>query len=278
MAAKVTIRGFGEHDLKEQPAKEYDFEAGIALRRSWIGYEQNCINNRVPMGYIPIPPHKLATQVPGSNPPRYLTVSRCTVTRREGGLAELTVDYVGATDGTSTPNEGLPPDEVWMSRTMESRALELHPKYESVVGDWSNAVHQYRLEDIQTLLKLSVTETTKRDQLKYIYTPGATRSVLDSNGAAVGPAIPYDALVHELFVKLRRGKTSYPIWLPTFNRKSYSWGAPALNGDNRIESPPSAPLAPPPGLTWLRVPDEPRWDGSKWVVESQWFGAPDWDV
>jgi hypothetical protein len=260
----ATVIHSGATGLQEdgERSPRWAFSNGIECKRVFHGTMAECLAGRLFRGQIPLPPGDVIyCEVPGSVPALYVAVWECEIIPLPGGRARLEITFAGG-----FPGAPLPANEEWIEPKQIDISLAFHPKYAAVVGDMT-PLHEKRLAAIETLLGIKSTDVARAsDNLKFIFTPGLT---------------DYDALVHELYLKMRRGMTHYWEEYPVLFQRIYSWSPPpagSLVGRGRIDVPVTIRLNDlPAGLVWKRCADWPHFDGRKWIVERRWIGALDWD-
>lgn len=177
-----------------------------------------------------------------------LRVRESQVNKLRGGIGSLSITYE-STPGV-IPGQGaqLPDDEGEILNEKLERALPKHPRY--------TALTEVLLNHINILLETS--DETKR--------------------ATALAAVAANALANELYLKLKRGETHYIIYAPVYRLLIHSWAAPLnLEVGGFRQSPPNSPVVPPAGYEWIREGDRMTFNGSLWVVEKKWLGAPTWD-
>ena len=270
MGATATHSGVTGLQEDGERSPRWSFSNGIECKRVFHGTMDECLAARLFRGQTPIATDPIYCQVPGTgtvtvppgqNPALFVQVWECEILPLPGGKARLEISFAGG-----FPGAPLPANEEWIEPKQIDISLAFHPKYAGVVGGMT-ALHEKRLAAIETLLGMKSTDTARAsDSLKFIFTPGVA---------------DYDALVHELYLKMRRGMTHYWEEYPVLFQRIYSWSAPAagsLVGRGRIEVPVTIKLGGlPAGLVWKRCADWPHFDGRKWIVERRWIGALDWD-
>ena len=259
----ATANHSGVTGLQEdgERSPRWSFSNGIECKRVFHGTMAECLAARLFRGQIPVATDPIYCQVPGTAGAGALFVAvwECEIIPLPGGRGRLEITFAGG-----FPGAPLPENEEWIEPKQIDISLAYHPKYAGVVGG-STSLHEKRLAAIETLLGMKSTDTARAsDNLRFIFTPGVA---------------DYDALVHELYLKMRRGMTHYWEEYPVLFQRIYSWSAPSgLVGRGRIEVPVPIKLgAVPGGLVWKRCADWPHFDGRKWVVERRWIGALDWD-
>lgn len=179
-----------------------------------------------------------------------LRVRESQVSRLRGSAGSLTITYENFPG--SIPGQGaqLPNDEAEIANEKLERALAKHERYVSLTESQLNA--------IDTLLSVKLDDPA---------VPAAQSIVFGS------------ALAHELFLKLRRGETHYVIYAPVYRLRSHSWSPPGnLEVGGGRETPPNTPIIAPAGFQWIREGDRLAFDGTTWVLEQKWLGAPEWDA
>lgn len=241
----------------------WKFDNGVECRRAFTGTLAECEAALMWRHQIPVPPSPIVALIPGSVPATYAQVWECEVKSIGGGKARLEVMFAA---GGSVLFGTLPATDVWIQPKQFDISLQFHPRYADVVGQATDLCER-RLAAIDTLLRLKVTDTTRNESaLKFIFT--ATEA-------------DYNSLVHELYLKLRRGMSHYWEEFPVLYQRVYSWGVPSgLVGRGGIGYPTGVfPGTLPSGLQWKRLADWPSYDGRKgyWTVERKWASALSWD-
>lgn len=178
-----------------------------------------------------------------------LRVRESNVGRLRGAAGTLTIVYESQPGVIPGQGAELPDDEAEIVNEKLERALPKHPRYA--------AVTEALLDHINVLLE--TTDAAKR-------TTALT-------------AVQANALANELYLKLKRGETHYLIYAPVYRLLIHSWTAPInLEVGGYRETPPSDIIVPPVGYEWIREGDRMSFNGSTWVVEKKWLGAPTWDA
>lgn len=178
-----------------------------------------------------------------------LRVRESLVNRLRGGMGSLSVTYE-STPGV-IPGQGaqLPDDEAEIVNEKLERALPKHPRYA--------ALTEVLLNHINVLLETS--DDTKR--------------------ATALAAVTANALANNLYLKLKRRETHYLIYAPVYRLLIHSWAAPInLEVGGFRQAPPNDPIVAPVGYQWIREGDRMSFNGSTWIVEQKWLGAPEWDA
>ncbi len=187
----------------------WSFSNGIECKRVFHGAMEECLAARLFRGQTPVPPAAIVCQVPGSAPALFVQVWECDIIPLPGGKARIEFLFSGGFAGGLGGQ--LPPSDEWIQPKQFDIALQFHPRYASVVGGTSD-LHEKRLAAIDTLLGLKVTDSARsRDELRFIF---------DSAKA------DYSALVHELYLKMRRGMTTYWEEYPVLFQRVFSWTEP----------------------------------------------------
>lgn len=177
-----------------------------------------------------------------------LRVRESQVGKTRGGQGTLTITYESQPGVIPGQGSQLPDDEAEVVNEKLERALPKHPRYATLSEAVLDAVH----------VLLETTDTTKR--------------------AAALATVTASALANELYLKLKRGETHYLIYAPVYRLTIHSWSAPLnLEVGGFREAPPTDPILPPAGYQWIREGDRMSFNGSTWVVEQKWLGAPEWD-
>lgn len=179
-------------------------------------------------------------------------VSGSTVTKRRGGIGELTVEF--ETVGQPPQGAQLPPDEVSLVNEPHERAIQEHSLFVTLTKD--------ALGYCKTIIETANSDAAHADAVVRI--------------GALGGAM--EQLCYKLITKLQRGLTHYVVSKSTFSRTIYSWSYPANVSAGNIRQTPANPgLALPPGLSWLRRGDRVQFNGIHWLLVQEFLGAPDLD-
>lgn len=178
-----------------------------------------------------------------------LRVRESQINRTKGGQGSLVITYESQPGVLPTQGAQLPDDEAEVVNEKLERSLSKHPRYAGLSEATLDAVH----------VLLETTDATKR-----------------TNALATVTA---SALANELYLKLKRGETHYLIYAPVYRLLIHSWTPPLnLEVGGFREAPPTDPIVPPAGYQWIREGDRMSFNGSTWIVESKWLGAPEWDA
>jgi hypothetical protein len=171
------------------------------------------------------------------------------VTKEPGGVGKLVITYGPGI--TTIPPSGaggsavLPLDECGITMERLDKPIQTHPRYASLSGDL--------IDGITSLLQ---------NPAEY--------------GEQYGPDVAADSLALELYEKMKRGFTVYPLWVPVYKWRSFFWTEPTATNGGFIQTP-YGPVHPP-AIDWLRQADSLDFNGTHWVLERSWIGGPDVDT
>ena len=232
----------GDTALIDQPdSPKWVFGDQVTMQRNFMATNYQVAKDAAPMkGAI------------GTGIAQGLIVRESQVTRVRGSAGSLQITYENFPGAIPGQGAQLPADEAEVVNEKLERALPKHERYASLTETLLNHIN----------VLLETTDEGKR-------TTALT--------AVVGP--PGNALANELYQKLKRGETHYLIYAPVYRKVLYSWIAPPdLEAGGFRESPPTFPIIPPAGYEWIREGDRLSWNGTHWVTERKWLGAPEWDA
>lgn len=181
-----------------------------------------------------------------------LRVRESQVNRMRGGAGSLVITYESQPGVVPSQGAELPADEAEIVNEKIEHSMPKHPRYAGLSLNL--------LAAIQVAL-----ETT--DDAKY---QAAFQEIFSDPNSTLG---------FELLEKLMRGETHYLIYAPVYRLLTHSWSAPLnLETGGFLQDPPNDPIVAPAGYEWLREGDRMSFNGSTWVIEKKWIGAPAWDA
>jgi hypothetical protein len=175
----------------------------------------------------------------------YVKSSR--VSREERGIGKLQIIYEAGNDTFEGggPSALLPPDECGITMERLDRPIETHPRY-SMLSD-------EMVDSVKLLLQ-------NYDEYKADYEAD----------------VLLDSVASEMWSKMKRGFTVYPIWVPVYRWAIHSWTCPSASEGGFIETP-YGPITGP-SIDWLRQADSINFNGTHWVLERSWIGGPEVDT
>lgn len=177
-----------------------------------------------------------------------LRVAESSVKRQKGGVGMLEVQYE---TGGGQPTQGatLPRDEVSIKPEKLERALAKHPRYSSLTAT--------ELQVAKNILE-TVDISAQQD--------------MEAQYAS-------NALLMDYLAKRQKGISHYVIYGVVYTLTLHFWNAPTdLTLGGFLEAPPTTPAGGPSDTIWLREGDNLSFNGTTWMVEKKWVGAPDWDT
>jgi hypothetical protein len=185
-------------------------------------------------------------------------VSSSRVSREPGGVGKLQIVYVPWSmtfEGGGPAGALLPPDECGISMDRQDIPLWKHSRYSHLTDMEIEAVNLLIQNFDEYAGKVPPTST------------GESRTYIE--------IVEDEADAEELYTKLLRGFTAYPIWVPLYRWKLHYWACPAATTGGYCESP-NGPI-PAPETDWIRQADQLDFNGTHWVLERSWMGMPDLD-
>jgi hypothetical protein len=178
-------------------------------------------------------------------------VSASQVERVRGGAGSLSISYENFPGTVPGQGSQLPADEAEIVFEKLEHPIRRIARYEPL-----SSADQH----IVTTLLESLDDTT------------ATEAAVKATQS------PNELLIYELLEKLRRGETHKLLYTPVYRLQIHSWTAPLdLDPGGYLDTPPNFPIVPPQGNEWLREGDRLSFNGTLWVQEKRWLGAPEWD-
>lgn len=199
---------------------------------------------------------------PGSGDQQGMVVAQSSVSRERGGRGALTIEWEWGRDSGPPPQGAeLPADECSVTIDRLDTALEKHPRYREVmIGEDG----RQRINAIKQLVG-NWEEYKDSDKAGWIF---------DNPTPAGRPA--YDGLVVELFDKMKGGATHFLLYVPVYRWRVYSWYPAVGTAGGSLEIP-NGPITVPPDVEWIRNGDNITYNGTHWLLEKSWIGAPEWD-
>lgn len=184
-----------------------------------------------------------------------MLVASSEVTRERGGAGVLKINYEwGSTSGEPPGGATLPPEECGISMERIDIPLERHPTYATLAEVEVNAVRQLLQNFHEYAEKVGPEDVRQYQDI-----------VADSADA------------QDLWHKMKRGFTHYPLWVPVYRWRLYYWTPPACTAGGYVEIP-GGPVTPPADVDFLRQADSLDYNGSHWVLERSWISGPDIDT
>ena len=183
----------------------------------------------------------------------YLFVEQSTVQRSPAGLAKLTVQYSLYLDANGNTQDE-PADSIFIETQKIEIPLERHERYR-------DQFTEAKLDAVHNLL--ATTDDTIRTTYSWVYDSGKPE---------------YTPLLAEFYLKLKRGLTHYPLYVPVVKRRRYFLSLPSGLTIGGFRETPVIPGLELPTADWMREGDSVEWDGRHWVVTSSWLGGDDLDA